>query len=273
MMMRARPEPFASFRIESANESDIERQTLRVDLIITALGYSVQPSRAEAFKGMPQQSAWLARTLAEERDYAEGRFHITLSPEHETASLWVYFYEYERDQFTEEGIARFEKLRTKIEAAGLPVSFQAANARPHARVGKTPQQFNSEHPARTLADRVSELIPTIVMLLVYMALLVFPGLLLLKIAVMRLVSGPIRQRLALSLVASVVLAPMPMPMTIVGPALFIPNVLFMPALGSIGLRFWPWMLGSIILTFAVAYFGSRYVIRINDDETEYSRRR
>jgi hypothetical protein len=254
----AQPKPHANLKVAMSEGSD-DDVLLVIERVATSLGYEKEPNDWE--KWVPILSGPALENKRKEATYKRDGFSIMYMPEltgpyRDPPVLHLHFYEEARYIFSERGFAAFQELETALRQAGLTTLEEDEIDRKHHRPVTTPAAFNQDHPPPSLAKRAKRFAYAAFVFVAYGLTVVFPAFWL-GLRFLRKRAMTVRRKRAIFVsVATMVLPPAPLPLSMFGPILLVPSPLVAPFMLEKAPHFISWFVGSTLAIAAIASLAS-----------------
>lgn len=221
--------PHANYKIEALNDRQRLAALENIDLALTSLGFSLKENDWEMWKPILEPDRLAEKR--QERRYSKGNFEVFYGVLYQSGNMSyvrLSFYEHEKRQFSEEGIALYYQLKTEFSDRGLVHLPETPEDVKAARSVVSPEEFNKQHPLPPLDEKAGYFALIVLSFLIYAVVIIVPGWLLIRKVTAIFSINTNVSRCLLILLPALVLFPAPMPMSMFGPLLLVPGVLMLP---------------------------------------------
>ena len=256
----SRAVPHANIKLAIPEGHTLDQAVAMVDRAILKLGYSKEANDWEKWK--PIISDQELENKKKEATYIFDGVRIMYIPERNPQyqaantqaslanrpSFFVHFYEDDGYVFSDSGIAAYEALKTALSSEGLQRLEEDENDREHYRPVLTPSLFNQQHSPPSFRQRVVTVGYSVYAFIAYALVVALPacwlGLRVLRKRTMSLR----RKRLLFTGLGSLLLPPIPVPVSMFGPLLLVPLPLVAPFVLGLPHRYLLWVATSMAVT-------------------------
>lgn len=221
--------PHANYKIDVSEPSQKEEVLKIVDQVLHSTKFELQPNDWRAWETI-LDGDHLAEKKQELR-YKRDNFEIFYRVMHDVETdgfIRLSFYEQEGRQFSEEGISLFSQIHKKFSDRGLIHIDETAEDVKAARPVITPEAFNQQHPLPPSSKKIKYAAFVLGGLLVYAFIIIFPFWILIRKVVSKRLNGLQAKRIAFALGSTLIVFPVPLPISMFGPMLLVPGFLCIP---------------------------------------------
>lgn len=221
--------PHANFKIDQSgydNESEILE---RIDLSLVSLGFILQENDWKVWEPILEQERLAEKK--QERRYKKEEFEVFYGVLYQAENkdhIRLSFYEHDQRQFSKEGIDLYYRLKDEFTKKGLVHLAETPEDVKTSNPIKSPEEFNSQNPLPPTSENVKYAAFMGLSCLVYLAIVLVPGWLLIRKWVSKLSVNYNTKRCIFVFLAALTLFPAPIPMSMFGPVLLIPGILTLP---------------------------------------------
>ena len=259
-LSESRAVPHASLKLAISDGQTLDQAIAVADRAILKLGYAKEPNDWE--KWQPILSEQELENKKKEATYLSNGMRIMYMPERNAQyltaqpqaplavrpSFFLHFYEEEGYVFTDSGVAAYEALKAALASDGLQNLEEDENDKKHYRPLVTPSLFNEQHSPPSLRQRMVAVGYGAYAFAAYALVIVLPvcwfGFRALRNRTMPLH----RKRLLFTGLGSLLLPPVPVPISMFGPLVLVPLPLVAPFALGLPSRYVLWVATSITVT-------------------------
>jgi hypothetical protein len=254
--------PHANFKIDQSgydNESEILE---RIDLSLVSLGFILQENDWKVWEPILEQERLAEKK--QERRYKKEEFEVfygVLYKAENKDHIRLSFYEHDQRQFSIEGIELYYKLKDEFTKKGLVHLTETPEDVKTSNPIKSPEEFNSQNPLPPTSENVKYAAFMGLSCLIYLAIVLVPGWLLIRKWVSKLSVNYNTKRCIFVFLAALTLFPAPIPMSMFGPVLLIPGILTLPFMIEFPLQLISFMGVSFGITFIVSLIAALWIFK------------
>ena len=258
--------PHANYKIDAS----IDKQRLialeNIDQALMSLGFNLQMNDWKAWEPILEQDRLTEKK--QERRYVKGNFEVFYGVLYQTNNLGyirLSFYEHDKRQFSEEGIGLYYQLEREFSDRGLVHLSETRDDIKASRPVVSPEEFNQQNPLPPFREKVKYAALAALGFIIYGVVILFPGWLALRRLTTYISKSYSARRCILAGASSLLLFPIPIPMSMFGPVLLVPGMLMLPFIFGLPEQYINYFGLSAGLTLVISIVAALWLIKSSPD--------
>jgi hypothetical protein len=254
--------PHANYKIDASTDRQRLIALGSIDQALISLGFSLQINDWKTWEPILEQDR--LNEKKQERRYVKGDFEVfygVLYQSNNLGYLRLSFYEHDKRQFSKEGIGLYYQLKREFSDRGLVHLSETPDDIKASRPVVSPEEFNQQNPPPPVRENVEYAAIVGLSFIIYGGVILLPGWLMLRRLTTYISKSYRVRRCILAGASSLLLFPIPIPMSMFGPVLLVPGILMLPFIFGLPEQYINYVGLSVGLTLVISTAAAFWLIK------------